>query len=386
MPGLEDMAEDRTPGRPRSRLSFSPPAAPSKKARRNTRGQDFAAMEAQTYTPVDFKANLSYQQSTFFGTQMYVHDTYPESVILAEDDYNRLLNVLGNLLDLEDITYYKTDLELGTETNRWHSHLVVQTPKRITVGGVIAMFKAHGQVIGYVAGAGDNKEKLLGYLDKGRLQKEAGIFKEIGRKRQDKESPWDLCLQTVISGSIADVPARFQIMYLQNLQKLKFIHNRNIVDLTEQPDNLWIFGKPGVGKSRLARWVFEHKDHKVYHKDPGNKWFDGYEHQTGVLLDDMEKDSKYMGHLVKMLGDRYAFIAEVKGGQTMVRPKLCIVTSNYQPDHIWPDDKEMVAAISRRFCIICLTDFEVAKSAFESELLLLPGVPHPIKAGSFTVL
>ena len=47
-----------------------------------------------------------------------------------------------------------------------------------------------------------------------------------------------------------------------------------------------------------------------------NKWWDGYNNQTHVLIDDLEKDSlSYMGHFLKLWGDPWGNLTgEVKGG------------------------------------------------------------------------
>lgn len=53
--------------------------------------------------------------------------------------------------------------------------------------------------------------------------------------------------------------------------------------------------------------------------------------------------------MLKRWADHYPFTAEVKGSATTIRPKQIIVTSNYHPDEIWPEDKMMKDAVMRRF-------------------------------------
>lgn len=113
----------------------------------------------------------------------------------------------------------------------------------------------------------------------------------------------------------------------------------------------WIYGEPRTGKSYACRSAFP----ELYEKAQ-NKWWDGYQGETAVLLDDFDKQGACLGHLLKIWADNYRFNAEVKGG--MVRPcyTTLLVTSNYTPDQIFKDDEELCEAVTARFKLIKLED------------------------------
>ena len=115
--------------------------------------------------------------------------------------------------------------------------------------------------------------------------------------------------------------------------------------------NLWIWGKPGIGKSRWANMLMENE---FIYKKNFNKWWDGYKlfETKLVILEDYPSApaGNALCQHMKIWGDRYQFVGECKGSHTYVEPGrfFFIITSNYPISMCFqnPDDIE---AIGRRF-------------------------------------
>ena len=110
---------------------------------------------------------------------------------------------------------------------------------------------------------------------------------------------------------------------------------------------LWYYGTTGCGKTFAA--TTEYPD--SYRKCANNKWWDGYQDETSVLIDDLDKSHHYMGFHLKIWADRYSFIAETKGSSRYVRPEKIIVTSNWHPNEIW-SEPQTLEPILRRFKVV----------------------------------
>lgn len=138
------------------------------------------------------------------------------------------------------------------------------------------------------------------------------------------------------------------------------------MDKVDVPDDIpkeciWIYGKPGSGKSRYIRDNFP----KGTYFKAQNKWWDGFNGQSVVLIDDFDMGGACIGHYLKIWADRYSFVAEVKGGTIMPVYEKFFITSNYLPRDIWCAgepckwDSQMTAAIERRFKVVEVVDGEL---------------------------
>ena len=122
--------------------------------------------------------------------------------------------------------------------------------------------------------------------------------------------------------------------------------------------NYWIWGKPGIGKTR---WATNQAPILRQLKKNFNKWWDGYNllNTQFVILDDypsLPQGNALAQHL-KIWGDRYPFTAECKGSHLLVEPGrfYFIITSNYPIEECFAQEEDQIA-ISRRFKQIEMTE------------------------------
>lgn len=185
-------------------------------------------------------------------------------------------------------------------------------------------------------------EQAADYCKKDGDFKEVGVLSEQG-KRTDLQKACDIIKE---SGSLKRVAEDYPETYVRYSRGL-----RDYALITVEPYDhvtvrgIWIYGPPGTGKTHSAR----HFDPNAYMKAQ-NKWWDGYNGQLTVILDDL--DTNVLGHYLKIWADKWSCTGETKGGTIQLCHRLFVVTSNYLPEYFWPDDVPMCEAINRRFKII----------------------------------
>lgn len=167
--------------------------------------------------------------------------------------------------------------------------------------------------------------------------------KGMGEKRR-----WEEAFEAVSENRYSDVPKDILCRSLKSIEYAVSRVKESAIVLKELDalDNEWRWGDPKSGKSQGARK--ENPDHFI--KLPRCKWFDGYNYESCIIIEDVDPESSKTAQFVKTLADVYVVPVEVKGGTMKIRPKRIIVTSNYPPSDIFQGvDLE---AIMRRFKIL----------------------------------
>lgn len=91
------------------------------------------------------------------------------------------------------------------------------------------------------------------------------------------------------------------------------------------------WGATGTGKSLHCRTIF---GNNMFVKS-NDIWWDGYEGQETVLIDELGPQ-QISGHHLKIWADHYPFKAAIKGGQLLIRPLRIVITSNFQLGEVYP--------------------------------------------------
>lgn len=127
---------------------------------------------------------------------------------------------------------------------------------------------------------------------------------------------------------------------LKNYQGLKYAQELKKIYEPQRnwkPDVIWYYGKPGCGKTHRAREIlYEQADDpcNVYIQTKKNQWWEGYDGEEYVLIDDLRGDFATFSDLIKLI-DRYPYRVETKGSSRQFLAKVIIITSPFPPDRVY---------------------------------------------------
>lgn len=146
--------------------------------------------------------------------------------------------------------------------------------------------------------------------------------------------------------SILDTHTEVFFKYQRGLMAAKLVLDKPR-DSTRPKDVYYLYGPPGVGKSRMASEMAP----TAFRKSPNSKWFDGYDGELDLILDDLTSGWFTWSSLMQIL-DRYGTQVETKGGSRQLLCDRVIITSNKRPWDLYQSKdgvtKHPIAALLRR--------------------------------------
>jgi len=229
--------------------------------------------------------------------------------------------------------------EKGAETGYLHYQCVVAFSKKVSVSGVVGVFGrgTHCELT--------RSEAAIAYV--GKEETRVGEPFEFGAKpiRRNSKTDWESVWTAAQSGDLLRIPANIRVVSYRTLRAIQsdFSAPRSIERRVEV-----FWGATGTGKSRRA-WHEAGVD--AYAKCPRSKFWDGYQDQIHVVLDEF-RGGIDVAHLLRWF-DRYPVRVEVKGSTRPFNAERIWITSNLPVEQWYPlIDDETLAALKRRLNII----------------------------------
>lgn len=153
--------------------------------------------------------------------------------------------------------------------------------------------------------------------------------RNVGRSggRSDVEAVAESVAEGSTVGEIAELFGGEFIKYHRGIERLISLRFPQRDFKTEIR---WYYGPTGTGKTRAA--CNETVD--PYWKNPAHRWWDGYEGQEDVIIDDIRCDFAKFSEWLRLF-DRYPVQVEVKGGTRNFISKRIFITAPLTPDEMW---------------------------------------------------
>lgn len=174
-----------------------------------------------------------------------------------------------------------------------------------------------------------------------------GKFIEHGEKKRQGKRNDIISLQKDIKAgkTLKDIADNHLSLFLKYGNGIQKYINMNTIKRSWKTELYIFWGKPGSGKSHKAREM----DPNAYWLPEQNGmslWFDGYNGEETVIIDDFEDEIKYKTLL--RLTDEYPLKVQTKGGMVEFLAKKVIITSNTHWKNWFPNRTDDEQALARR--------------------------------------
>lgn len=232
--------------------------------------------------------------------------------------------------------YIGGQLESGGETGYLHWQVLVCFKQKLRLAGVKSVF---GESIHAEPSKSDAAREYV-FKEDTRVE---GTGFTLGQYpfRRNNDKDWEAIFEAAKLGRLADIPADVRLIHYNSIRR---IHQDNLQPIGIEKRVQVYWGPTGVGKSRRA---WEEAGLDAYPKDPRTKFWDGYNGQQHVVIDEF-RGGIDISHILRWL-DRYPTIVEVKGSSTVLKATHIWITTNLEPARWYPDlDNDTLAALMRR--------------------------------------
>jgi len=236
------------------------------------------------------------------------------------------------------VSYIKGQLETGHQTDYLHWQILCAFPTKVRAAKLKELFGDVHHELTRSSAANDYVWKEDTYVN--------GTRFELGKLAFKRNSPddWEKIWESAKTGRIMDIPPQIR---LQNYRTIKQIEKDFLQPVAAIREINVFWGPAGTGKSRTA---WEQSGLDAYPKDPCTKFWDGYQGQEKVVIDEFRGEIN-ISHILRWF-DRYPVNVECKFGATTLKATKIWITSNLHPRDWYPQlDAATLAGLLRRLTI-----------------------------------
>ncbi len=252
-----------------------------------------------------------------------------------ELDYNSIYNEYKDI-----IRYIGWGEEICPKTKKTHYQGWVQFVNKKRMNGVKKVFGTHKLHIESCKG---NEIQNTNYCAKDKKYKFIGKYIVQGQRTNMEEIKKDLDNGATIK-NIADSHFSDYIRYHSGFEKYKKLCDKERTRKFRKLNIELVCGPTGTNKTRKA---VENNENAFKIEGLNLKWFDGYNMEKTLIIDEYNNDVP----ITKMLNllDGYQLRLEIKGSFTYANWTKVIITTNLRPSEIHAQAKqEHVNALYRR--------------------------------------
>ncbi|ADU76997.1 Rep protein [Cyclovirus PKgoat11/PAK/2009] len=200
----------------------------------------------------------------------------------------------------------------------------------------------------HIEKANGTDEQNQKYCSKSGIFFESGIPNKQGTRNDLKSVVESINKEGATLGNIATEHPEIYIRYFRGIQQLLQLV-RPIRQRDFKTEVFYYWGPPGSGKSRRALEEARQLDGESIYYKPRGLWWDGYEQQRSVIIDDFYGWIKY-DEMLKIM-DRYPYKVQIKGGFQEFTSEKIFITSNVDVCDLYKFVGYETAAFDRRITL-----------------------------------
>ncbi len=278
---------------------------------------------------------------------------------------------------LGDVVYLVFQAERGGDARREHLQGYIQLKKRCTMSAVKSNILKDGEVHLEVARGSPAQNETYCTKDDDRI---SGPFRfgsielvQSGR-RTDIDDAAELVLAEGMTAVAAAMPGTY-IRYHRGLRAYQqLMQRRNAPTVRDEVAVAVLVGPTNIGKTWTAMGLDEPACTYVLPiQNKGNLWFDNYEGQRTLIIDDFDPSVIPYRSLLRIL-DRYRLDVPVKTNYVPAAWKVVIITANHHPSTWYLGmpgvDFYDAGPLERRLSLIYTTDSREQSAGFVNAFYL----------------